>query len=441
VAEKPARVIAYQKVAPLKARKRVHPSVTIQFLAEMSNGLIYQFISKPPKLDLVEIVKTPDGAAKVVGFGTPPSQNHTILNPATESFLARMFKWEETVGDLRRYWETTLDLEKPSLYFVGPGGGLFHQAFQIQRLPRAETRPYLHEHMPDSTYVNGIWIDGTKAPGTKVSSTEKAAKDEDDGFEWSFLATRRGEMNRAHLLVADGDQQFKAYYEMYKGYPRELSFRGSGIVGTGGNVLVNAEATFNYWLEDLLGWSSYYLSRQRWGWSLKVFRSLTPMTLDVVSNTVTNITFDLKYRLTRGLWNRDETWGVIVGYNNLSYDVFQVQELGGGFFWARSMPRLFDDLFNRIPFMRYPKWVDMELIYYPVLIPNRYTTILSGAGYGNWALNFHGKIMWGKDWYGEGGFGMKSIGLVEETPDHPDHKRLKASFLEVYGTAGLGIQF
>ena len=105
--------------------------------------------------------------------------------------------------------------------------------------------------------------------------------------------------------------------------------------------------------------------------------------------------------------------------------------VGGGMFWARSMPKIFDSLFNILPFMRYPKWVDMELVWYPVSLSSLQSITFT------FALNFHGKVQWSKKWFGEAGFGIRNFSW-----DHlvQDEERAIA-FAAAYGTVGLGYQF
>lgn len=443
--EKPARIISFQKQSPLKSRRRIKTKGPVQFLAELSNGFIYEFVSRPPRVEIVELVKGDKENVKIVGFGQEPSNPHRVLNPIEESFIVRTFKWQETIGDFRLFWEVDVPKETTTLYFPGPSGGLFKQVFDIKRLPRESSRPFVDYRTPDSTYIDGAKIFGMRANDTSLSSDESSVSpvgDRQDLFLWYFKAEKRGDLNRSHLGVQDGDQIFKAYFEMFKGYPRELSFRSSAVLGSGGKLLLNAEAAFNYWFEDLLTWSDATLSRQRWGVSAKYFQSATPVQISNTIAPMKTLTFDLKYRLRPGLWGRDESWGLLLGLNDFGYDIFQTKMLGLGFFWARSMPRLFDDFMNKFPFMQYPKWVDLEFIYYPVLISSPGMSLNGLPVYsGNWALNFHGKVMWTKSFFGEAGFGVRNVDMNREVSSTLFVRRLRFQFASVYTTVGIGYQF
>lgn len=442
--KKPARIISFQKQSPLKSRRRLKGRGPVQFLAELNNGFIYEFVTRPPKIEIVELVHGDKENIKIVGFGQAPSMAHRILNPLEESFIMRTFRWQETIGDFRRFWEVDAPKGLTTLYFPGPSGGLFKQVFKITRLPRETSRPFIDYRTPDSTYVNDAKVYGIRADKTKVSSKENSLEmdgDSADEFLWRFKHEERGQMKRAHVEVQDGEETFKVYYEMYKGYPRELSFRSSAILGSGGNLLINAEGAFNYWFEDLFGWSNATWSRQRWGLATKYYQSLTPLKISNTTALMRNTTIDLKYRLRPGLWGRDESWGLMMGYNENVYDMFKPKMLGAGFFWARSMPRLFDDLLNKVPIMRYPKWVDMDFVYYPTLSGSQGASLNQiPSGGGNWALNFHGKVMWTKSFFGEAGFGIRNLDQNQDV-NSALVRRLRFQFTSIYYTMGLGYQF
>ena len=199
-----------------------------------------------------------------------------------------------------------------------------------------------------------------------------------------------------------------------------------------------SELAFNYWFEDLLGWNNYWLGRQRWGVSLKAFQSLSTIKISNKNSALTSYTGEIKYRLDPGLWGRDESWGLITGYQKVGYDYFQSDMVGPGFFWARSMPQIFDKIFNLFPYMNYPKWVDLEFIYYVLsLAPD---TQLGLGGAGNWSLNFHGQILFTEQFFGEAGFGIKQYDYSHSF-NSPRIRDQNFTFTSFYGTVGLGYKF
>lgn len=198
------------------------------------------------------------------------------------------------------------------------------------------------------------------------------------------------------------------------------------------------EAAYNLWFEDVLGWDQYYLSKQRWGVSTKYFQSFTKYKVTGYGNAELKVVnADLKYRFTPGLWTRDESHGAMVSYQDfeasLEVTKFKAPMLGVGWFWARSMPQVVDEIFSLIPYMDYPKWVDMEFIYYAASMDS--TKKLNF----NFALNFHGQVLWKNNFFGEAGFGIKRYDFIDATNSLQSNLGYQLNVL--YGTVGMGVKF
>jgi hypothetical protein len=433
ISKSPARVIAFNEVAPLQKSFTVTKGQLVQFFAEIESGISYEFVGEPSPINLVEMIADKGGErASLTAWGPKPMQVAEDLNVEETGYFTEVFGFQQTIGDLRNFWQTKISLKNPVIYLPGIGGGCFKQKFVITKLPDESLRIFADENTIDTTYVDSSKIFARKRRDLLVSSSQNSLKVEEDesNFTWYFGAKNRGKTNKSYLLLKDGDRQFKVYHEMYKGYPREISSRMSGIISSEGKMVLMGELAFQYWFQDVMGWNNYYLSRHRWGVNAKYFQSLSDFALGNVSELLKVTTVDLKYRFTPGIWNRDETWGALLGYEQIQYSTFTLPIFGGGVFWARSMPRVFDELFNIVPLMRYPKWVDAEFIYY--FLPGN-TGIQVNIP--NYALNFHGKVMWTKSFFGEAGFGLKQYNIDDK------NRRRNLTFGSLYGTAGLGLNF
>jgi hypothetical protein len=441
----PARVIAFNENAKLKDSQQVKENAPVQFYAELKSGSTFEFISKLVSFNLVEMTEVNASQVRLMAFGPKPNIAVRDIRDDRRGVLEKILgqPWAPTIGDFREYWDVVLPREKPVLYVAGKGGGLFREEFLITKLPREQIRPYVKETTIVGTYIDGAKIYGKAPTGIKVSSTQNSSAIDDEKaneFIWKFGAKERGDYDRSYLLVDDGKNTFRAYREIFHGYPGELSARLTAILTSGGYTLFLGELAGSYWFESLLGWNDYYLARQRWGVSLKYFQSLNTLTTGSITDTLQSSTGLIKYRVSPGLWSRDETWGLEGGVNQVSYNIFQSNFLGAGVFWARSMPKIFDDFMNVLPMFRYPKWVDLDFIYYPVAQTAGVTPFNFGQGYGNWELNFHGKVMWTKQFFGEAGFGIKQLDFYENV-NLPTITKLRLQFTSFYGTAGIGWSF
>lgn len=428
------RVLVNNEDAALKQSVPVAADMPSSFFAELGTGESYEFVTLPNKLELMDISDTKKpGTLRIVGYDTRPIGRSVILNPDQYSSLTKILGFESTIGDPRKFWAAAVKKEDPKIYLPGQGGGVFKQRFELSEIPRAQSRVYLSKRAPTGTYIDGIKLEGRKQPVAQITSDQNSAQEnpkDPASFVWNFRATERGQINRSYLTVEMDGKTYKSYYEIYKGYPREVSGRFTGVQAKS-EFIIMGEVAYNQWFEDLFGWTNYWMSRQRWGVSAKYFQSFNQLKVDSAGNTapLSVMTVDLKYRATPGLWGRDESVGAMLSYQSVTFDKLKAPMLGVGAFWARSMPKVFDDFFNLVPFMRYPKWVDMEFIYY---INSMDSNVTLNAPM---SLNFHGKVLWSERYFGEAGFGMKRYSFKDSSLNQ------KAELNTFYGTVGLGINF
>jgi hypothetical protein len=430
----PPRVLIQNEEAPLKNAVPVAEGMPATFFAELATGESYEFVSVPSKMQLMDIADTKNPKLlRVVGYDTRPLTKSILLNPDQYSTLTKTLGFESTIGDPRKFWAAAVTAADPKLFFPGEGGGVFRQRFELSEIPRRQSRAYLEKRAPKGTYNDNIKIFGRKQPKAEISTDQNSVVvDEKDNaeFTWRFKATERGQINRSYLNVEMDGKTYRSYYELYKGYPRELSGRFTGVQSSSGFIMLG-EIAYNQWFEDIFTWTNYWVSRQRWGVSGRYFQSFNELKVDNSGGTaplsVWNV--DLKYRFTPGLWGRDESVGILASYQNVTFDELKAPMLGVGGFWARSMPKVFDDFMNLAAFMRYPKWVDMEFIYYVQAMDSAIQLNSSMS------LNFHGKVLWTERVFGEAGFGIKRYAFQNASLNQ------KAELNAFYGTLGLGINF
>tara|TARA_B110001454_G_scaffold219202_1_gene251970 strand:- start:56536 stop:58479 length:1944 start_codon:yes stop_codon:yes gene_type:complete len=423
------RVLIQNEEAKSEDIVKMDPSIPATFYAEFALGGSYEFKTEVPKPDLVDIAEINEKTLKLTGYGSKPNMPVRIISKEETSKLTRFFGFEATIKDDREFWEIMIPKSSPYLYFPGPAGGVFRQVIAVDEVPKAKSRIWVHEKTPTSIYGNEIAIKAVKPQGSTVESDQNsiAPGATPREFIWNFRADKKGELNKSYLTVTQGGKKFTSFYEVYRSQPNEISGRFTGILSSSGQVILG-EVSYNRWFESLLGKNSF--SFQRWGLNVRYFKSFNPLYVsDSQKENLTSFTGDIKYRFTPGVWTRDASMGVMFGYQDLVFGDFKATMAGGGWFWARSMPRVFDSIFNLIPFMRYPKWVDMEVIYYFSSLNSNIT--LDSP----FSVNFHGQILWSKSFFGEAGFGLKRYAFVDKDLSQ------KAELNTFYGTVGLGIKF
>lgn len=425
-------------------------STPVKFSALTQNGTYYEFISQPKEISVVELVHNKKtNKVEVLGYGDAP------IGDVEKDFYSDNVMWSflnfmPTIGDKRKYWRAFIPYENPALYLKGQGGVPFRQRFTFNNLPTLESRVELTATAQKATYNERPVLEGRIAAPLKVAASDnRVVRSAPEKFEWTFLAPQKGQMNSDEIRITENGKTYVADYQIYRGYPAELSARMTGVISQDLDLILLGEVAGQYWFEKILGMDSYRFSKLRWGLASKYFDTLlveSPSDSGFSSLSVLNV--DLKYRLDPGIWARDPTVGLMLSAQQVDFEfkqggsktLAQTTMYGGGLFWARSMPRFFDDIFNIVPFMRYPKWVDMEAILYPLILDSDQKSVFSLA------FNFHGKIQWTPKFFGEAGFGLKnfawddsSLGQIDPSTGRPTGKSI--GFAVAYGTFGLGFNF
>lgn len=407
------------------------------FLATSRRGYSIEFNSQPVPLFLSDFYGDESlGLIYIFGHTNIPVEPETKVLYATDpESLSTSLGWNATIGDFRDRWGTVISKNNPRVLMLGAGGALFEYPLKISELPLLNNRVLINRHSP-ATYSRHLLLRGRLPKGVEVEAIPPGRlrnQSKSEEFVWEFPETNNASQTEGSLAIKTQGQSFVSNYSLYHGYSGEFSLRLAGVLSADLQMNMLGEAAYNQWFENILGWENNWFSQQRWGISVKHFAPLK--TFKPKGGTDSPLTFrlttvDLKYRFTPGLWERDETWGILVGADDVTINDIKGTFSGAGLFWARSMPKVFDSLCNFIPFFRYPKWVDMELMYYYRSLNDKEIKLGKTP---NYTVNFHGKILWTKSFFGEAGFGVKTY----------DYQALfgEVRLKSFYGTIGLGVDF
>ncbi|MBL7556444.1 MAG: hypothetical protein JNM24_11535 [Bdellovibrionaceae bacterium] len=395
---------------------------------ELKGGVVYEMVNQPKAIEFIEVVQE-DAKFKFFGTGNLPfgaikKERQSI------SFLNNLFPLDSTIGDFRDFYYlivSSADLN-PSISTEGQAGGLFQYYLNLENVPKSADRIYFINNTSNATYLDRYRLYGSSKKKVKFTSGELAKSNTNNEFQWITTLAKKGEFNTATLEYETEDcSRNRAYFEVYRGFSQEFSLKLTGIK-TETQFITLGEVTYNKWFEDF-GSKPGSLLYQRLGIGLNYFKSFNDIELgeDGSNSALESQSLALKYRFSPGLWNWDESWGALLSYQTIKYETFTTPIAGAGVFWARSMPKLFDSVFNLLPMFRYPKWVDMDFIYYPASLDSKIKTT------GSMLLNFHGKILWTKKIYGEAGFGYKAYSL--------ENADVRTELRSLYLTLGLGLDF
>lgn len=391
-------------------------------------GATIDIASQPTTLHLLDVVASNDKKSIIItGEGPRPYGKIKYVKLPPSHF------WAETGQDFKKIWQITIPREAPTVRVRGAFNIPFTLLFKYDKLPAEGDRVYITERPSGGTYSKSPRIYGFAPNATNASSTElKARLLNQNEFEWTFAAPKKGSENRAHLSITNqSGQQWVSHHSLYRTYQYEASARLTGVSTGSSTVIPLGELAASAWFETFFGSRSELLSVQRWGVSARYFQALQAIELsaDTTVDELSVANVDFKYNVKRGLWNRDELFGLALSYERVGLPQISADLMGGGVYWARSMPKFIDDFFNLVPIMRHPKYVDVEFMYYPLSFSSEKS---AGSSYN---LNFHGKVFWTQQFFGEAGFGLKRFEFTDNQSDSA------VSFSMAYGTVGLGFTF
>ncbi|XGC80707.1 hypothetical protein ACES2L_15390 [Bdellovibrio bacteriovorus] len=415
------RIILQNEEKKLSGAEEVTAGSPVQFLATLSSNASYEFLSEPYPLvikDLVVSEKSKDAVTVTAVAPRPLNIESELIEGIAYNKFTKFIGFENTMHLRPDLWRGDVKAKNAEVVLPGKSGGAFLYELEITDPPTEKDRRFVSEETIDGTYRSKEKI--------LVSDSEGNAQD------WEFEVPKKFEVNTVHLEVPGKKMTHKPYLEVYRGSPGQASLRLTGISSASG-FLVLSEGHVAYWFNDIAGLDSYYFSKQRWGLSARYFFSLNKLpaaTEDQTSDIdLKTMDFDLRYRLNPGLWEKDETVGLIAAYESLQFGSFSIPKMGFGAFWARSMPKSIDYWFSKLPFMNYPKWLDMEFIQYVSSLDSKFNL---GSDF---VLNFHGKVLWTPTFFGEAGFGVKSYYFESATTGEG------AKLTTFFGTVGLGVNF
>jgi hypothetical protein len=431
-------IVLNEETKKLKGQAEVAPGAPAQFLATLKTGATFEFLSEVQALELKDIIESEQkDFVSLKGRLPAPLQNDVKILPGIQyGKTTTALGFQKTIGEPADLWQADVPVKNTKLLVPGTAGGVFVYNLVIQKYPKSKDRLFVSDDALQGTYKaedktlvkvpENSEIEGLVALGDKSAESAELR-------EWSFKADKKFETNSAKLSLKDGQDTFQPYLEIYRGSQAEASLRLSGIASAAGGTSILGEAHLSYWFNDLWTWQNYSLSKQRWGVSAKYFTGLTKLPAEAEDGTTSDVDLsslqvDLRYRFSPGLWERDETVGAILGYEDLTISGAKVPKLGAGLFWARSMPKSFDRVLNKISFLNHPKFVDMEFVKY---FSSMDSDVELGADF---FVNFHGKVLWTSQFFGEAGFGMKSYAFTKTDSSG-------AELTAFYATLGVGYNF
>lgn len=414
------RIIIQNEDRPLAGKVELEDRDLVQFFATLKSGASYEYITHPITPILKDVATSEEsGKVIIIVEGAKPLFVDAKEIKDTPYNLQRKYLVEEKKE--HTLWQIELERNHLKLAFGGEAGGVFYYPILMSSkdLPGFEDRLYLPERYLVGSYSqnDSILIHDSKSNNVK----------------WEFDGLQRYQSTR--VFYTPFNESHQVYLDVYRGSPRDLNLKLTGLITGGGDRVPVAEVGLKWWFEDILNSENYYLSRFRWGVNVHYFASLHDVEVSDDSGVVEALSLnvmqvDLRYRLSPGLWGRDETVGLIAFYNSATIGELVMPTQGVGLFWSRPLPELLERWISRISFLSSSStWMNLEISKSLVSMDSNYDLRDS------YDAHIEGRLYLNPRFYTELSFGAKKYNFVRNDDG------AGANLFTSYGSLGAGFEF
>lgn len=298
----------------------------------------------------------------------------------------------------------------------------------------------LDENAPIATYSSFVEVRGTKKKEDVLTAKKRHElflHDDGTSFIWRFPAPEKGTINLNYLGLKKNGTNYYFSHRVFRSQPTQIS----GSIGLSVSPTLEVVPGYNFsaehWFEKI--WGAESLSFQRWGVAANIYETIQafkPAESFPEKISINPINLDLMMRFHKGVRPVQSSFGLGVRY--LSFKLFrsvssdiQTSMLGVGAFWHTAPQKIVDDVFNIIPFFRYPKWMELSFYMYPAALDD----VELGLSF-SWQAK--GKLYIFKSLFLEASFNVNSVSFKKENSSG----RLESfGIATAHGTVGLGYQF
>lgn len=301
----------------------------------------------------------------------------------------------------------------------------------------------LNDNNPIATYTNEVDLNGTK-----VESEVLAAKQRNElfihannkEFLWKFPTPNTGEVNKNYLSLQHKDKNYFFSQRIFRAH--HSAFSGALALSTSPTLDIVPGYNFwaEHWFEQL--WNKSKYSYQRWGVQANIYETIQgfkPNKNFPEKISVLPANFDILFRLKSGVRPVQSSFGLGVRYldfklyRSISSNI-ETRMLGIGAFWQTAPQKIIDDIFNVVPFFRYPKWLEVSCYYYPLLLgPEQ-------IGF-SFSWQARGRMFFRKRWFLDASFNVNAISFKKSKISGVTNGADAFNIGTAHGTIGLGFFF
>lgn len=302
---------------------------------------------------------------------------------------------------------------------------------------------HLDQNNPIATYSNVVDLTGQKLESEVLAAKQKNElfiHENNKDFLWKFPAPNRGEVNTNYLSLQHKNKDYFFSQRIFRAHHTAVSAALALSTSPTLDIVPGYNFWGEHWFEQL--WNKSKYSYQRWGFQANIYETIQgfkPNKNYPEKISVLPANFDLMFRLSPGVRPVQSSFGIGVRYldfklyRSISSDV-HTKMLGIGAFWQTAPQKIIDDIFNIVPFFRYPKWLEVSFYYYPMLIgPEQ-------IGF-SFSWQTRGRMFFSKRWFLDASFNVNAISFTKPKISGVSQGADSFAIGTAHGTIGLGFFF
>jgi len=325
-------------------------------------------------------------------------------------------------------------------YEVGASLQLF--GLVLPKIP-PEFEFFLNDKSPIATYSPSVILKGRKKPTEQLAAKEKGellVSSNEIDFIWIFKTPKKAEANRNYLSLQYKGENYFFSNRIFRAHKTSVSASAALSASPTLDIVPGYNFTFDHWFEQI--WNTSNFSYQRWGLKGNIYETIQgfkPSDNYPENISVLPINIDLLYRFSPGVKPVQSSFGAGLRYmrfklfRSINSDI-EAELLGVGTFWHTAPQKIVDDIFNVVPFFRYPKWMELSFFYYPVIIGGE------TAGFA-FSWQARGQMFFAKNWFLDASFNVNNFAFKRTKLEGVTLGADSFGIGTAHGTVGLGYLF
>ncbi len=370
------------------------------------------------------------------------------IRPSQLTLKDRFFSFIKEKNDIRNSYQTSKDwpqnIENTEMEFSPYQTGASIQLYGV--IMPSVPPPFqfkLDDDIPIATYSKSLELHGTKAESEILAArvkNELFIHENNKEFLWNFPANEAGVVNQNYLSLQHKGKDYYFSKRIFRAHQTSISAAAAISTSPTLDFVPGYNVAAEHWFESVWGKGNY--SFQRWGIAANLYETIQgflPKDNFPEKISVNPITFDVLYRFNAGVRPVQSSFGLGIRYLNFTLfrsksEDINTQLLGIGAFWHTAPQKIVDDIFNIVPFFRYPKWMEISFFYYPLLIGTE------KVGF-SFSWQARGKMFFAKNWFLDASFNVNNIAFTKAKLAGVTLGADTFSIGTAHGTLGVGYNF